>query len=364
MGILNIRKAERAGSKLVIGIAGQSGSGKTLTALYIARGMVDSAEQIGFLDTENRRGSLYADELDGQFMIGDLFYPFTPERYAQAIKEFQDAGVKVLVIDSVSHEWESGCMEIAESPLLNGKKMADWKKAKAEHKKFMTVLLQSDMHIICCIRAAEKTDFTNPREPKSRGVQPLCEKNFMFEMTASVMMYNEGSLQMHTKVPTKLKKAFGPNSHTDNQGVTWNNGYLGRETGEQIRVWAEGAGFDEQLNSWQNRMQLAANDGSDALMTAWKAMPDDMQKKLDPMKRQMWASAKAVDKMADEAKKEPDSTSIAESVTSKGDFSPVNVAQREKIKKSDAPEKEQPAQKFETPEPSNETDDDFDPENF
>lgn len=353
MGILNIRKAERAGSKLVIGLAGQSGSGKTLSALYMARGMVDKPEQIGFLDTENRRGSLYADELDGPFMIGDLFYPFTPERYAQAIKEFQAAGVKVLVIDSVSHEWESGCMEIAESPLLNGKKMADWKKAKAEHKKFMTVLLQSDMHIICCIRAAEKMDFTNPREPKSIGVQPLCEKNFMFEMTASVMMYNEGTYQQHLKIPKDLKKVFGDG-----------NGYLGEETGRQIRVWAEGSVFDEELNSWQNRMQLAANDGSEALMTAWKAMPDDMQRKLEPTKRQMWASAKAVDKMVDEAKKDPDSTSIAESVASKGDFSPVNVAQREKIKKSEAPEKEQPAKKAEVQEPSNETNDDFDPENF
>ena len=122
MSILNIRPAVRAGSKLVIGIAGQSGSGKTLTALYMARGMVDNTSEIGFLDTENRRGSLYADELDGPFQIGDLFYPFSPERYAAAIKEFQAAGVKVLIVDSISHEWESGCMEIAEAPLLRGKK--------------------------------------------------------------------------------------------------------------------------------------------------------------------------------------------------------------------------------------------------
>lgn len=355
MGILNIRKAERAGSKLVIGLAGQSGSGKTLSALYMARGMVDKPEQIGFLDTENRRGSLYADELDGPFMIGDLFYPFTPERYAQAIKEFQAAGVKVLVIDSVSHEWESGCMEIAEAPILNGKKMADWKKAKAEHKKFMTVLLQSDMHIICCIRAAEKMDFTNPREPKSIGVQPLCEKNFMFEMTASVMMYNEGTYQQHLKIPKDLKKVFGDG-----------NGYLGEETGRQIRVWAEGAGFDEELNSWQNRMQLAANDGSDALMTAWKAMPDDMQKKLEPMKRQMWASAKAVDKMAEDAKKDYEASSVVDTVSSAGDFSPVNVAQRDKIKKNEAPAKEEkkPEEEAKAEESPPASDGDFNPEDM
>lgn len=65
-----------------------------------------------------------------------MYAPFSPARYRQAIEEFQAAGVKVLVIDSGSHEWEGegGCSEIAEQPLLQGKKMADWKRAKAEHK--------------------------------------------------------------------------------------------------------------------------------------------------------------------------------------------------------------------------------------
>lgn len=284
MAILNIRPAVRAGSKLVIGLAGQSGSGKTLSALYMARGMVDSASEIGFLDTENRRGSLYANELDGQFMIGDLFYPFTPARYAESIKEFQAAGVKVLVIDSVSHEWESGCMEIAEAPLLRGKKMADWKKAKAEHKKFMTVLLQSDMHIIVCIRAAEKTDFKNPSKPVSLGVQPLCEKNFMFELSASVMLFNEGSYQQHLKIPKDLKEVFGDG-----------NGYLTQETGQKIINWANSGDIDHELESYRNKMQLASNDGCEALKNAWLAMPKDMQAKLQSQKSVFWASAQAID---------------------------------------------------------------------
>lgn len=286
MGILNIRQAVRAGSKIVLGIAGQSGSGKTLTALYIARGMVDHAGEIGFLDTENRRGSLYANELDAPFLIGDLFYPFSPERYKEAIKEFQAAGVKVLVIDSVSHEWESGCAEIAEKPLMNGKKMADWKKAKAEHKKFMNVLLQSDMHVICCIRAAEKMDFSNPTKPESIGVQPLCEKNFMFEMTASVMMYNEGTYQQHLKIPKDLKPVFGDG-----------NGYLGLDTGRAIMAWVNSGECDHELESWRNRMQLAASDGCNALKAAWQSMPDNMQSKMMPQKSSLWASAKAVDEV-------------------------------------------------------------------
>ena len=305
MAILNIRKAVRAGSKIVLGIAGQSGSGKTLTALYIARGMVDHAGEIGFLDTENGRGSLYANELDGQFLIGDLCYPFSPDRYKTAIKELQDAGVKVLVIDSVSHEWESGCHEIAEHPMVTpnqyGKlsKVADWKKAKAEHKKFMTVLLQSDMDIVACIRAAEKTDFTVPSKPVSLGVQPLCEKNFMFEMTASIMMFNEGQNQQHLKIPKDLKGVFGEG-----------NSYLGVNTGKQIRAWLNSGDIDKQAESYRNKMQLASNDGTEALKTAWLSMPKEMQDRLQSSKSVFYASALAIDEQnkPSQHESEPDRT--------------------------------------------------------
>ena len=309
MSILNIRPAVRAGSKLVLGIAGQSGSGKTLTALLIARGMVDSAKEIGFLDTENRRGSLYADDLDGTFMIGDLFYPFSPDRYATAIKEFQAAGVKVLIVDSISHEWESGCMEIADAPLLRGKKMADWKRAKAEHKKFMTTLLQSDMHVICCIRAAEKTDFTNPSKPVSLGVQPLCEKNFMFEMTASILMFNEGMNQQHLKIPRDLKTVFGDG-----------NNYLGIETGKSIISWVNSGEYDPEMESYRNKMQLASNGGCDELKTAWLLMPKSMQDKMISIKTPLWESAKAVDELAKEE-------AIEEAVPSKP-FNPASTVEK------------------------------------
>jgi len=246
-----------------------------------------------------------------------LFYPFSPERYATAIKEFQAAGVKVLVVDSCSHEWEVGCMEIAEAPLLKGKKMADWKKAKAEHKKFMTTMLQSDMHIVACIRAAEKTCFKNPKQPTSLGVQPLCEKNFMFEMTASVMMFNEGSYQQHLKVPRDLKQAFGDG-----------NGYLGIETGQQIRAWLDSGNIDDQLESYRNKMQLASNDGCDALTKAWKAMPKDMQTGLKSSKSVFWESAKAIDEAAAQEFTSENAGTDEKQVAAKG-FNPAKIKQPE-----------------------------------
>lgn len=269
MSVINIRPVESGQSKAVIGIAGVSGDGKTYTALLVARGMVSKASEIGFLDTENKRGSLYADILDGQFMIGDLYPPFSPTRYAEAIKEFQDSGVKVLVIDSVTHEWEGdgGCDDIANLPLQQGKKMANWIGAKREHKKFMNVLLQSDMDIICCIRAREKTDFTNPTMPKSLGVLPICEKNFMFELTASIMMGSQGKTQKHLKVPSFLVDAFGNGQD-----------YLGIETGKKIRAWLDkGKKENTEITRIKSEALLVCEKGVDALTELWNSVPKELK---------------------------------------------------------------------------------------
>lgn len=265
MAILNIRAAKRGESKAIIGIAGVSGSGKTYTALQIARGMVNHPSEIGFLDTENKRGSLYSDILDGEFMIGDLYPPFSPHRYNEAIKEFQAAGVKVLVIDSVSHEWEGegGCDDIANAPIAAGGKMANWIGAKKAHKAFMNTLLQCNMHIICCIRAREKTDFKNPSKPVSLGVQPICEKNFMFEMTASLLMENEGRNQKFLKIPSFLLRAFGNG-----------DGYLGQQTGKEVMQWINTGGKeDPEITRFKSEMQMACDKGVEALVAIWNTVP-------------------------------------------------------------------------------------------
>lgn len=271
MSVINIRPVESGQSKAVIGIAGQSGDGKTLTAILIAMGMVDNPSEIGFLDAENKRGSLYANILPKPFMIGDLYPPFSPTRYATAIQQFQDAGVKVLIVDSISHmvEGSGGMEDIANAPKADGspRKMADWITAKKENKKFMNVVLQSNMHIIFCVRAREKTDFKDPMKPVSLGIQPVCEKNFMFEMTASIMMGNQGKTQYHTKVPEFLKEAFGNGQ-----------GYLGIETGKKIRAWLEkGKKENPEITRIKSEALLVCEKGVDALTELWNSVPKELK---------------------------------------------------------------------------------------
>lgn len=281
MSILNIRPAKRGESKAMIGIAGVSGSGKTYTGLKIARGMVSKPPEIGFLDTENKRGSLYADILDGEFLIADLFPPFSPGRYSEAIKEFQDAGVKVLVIDSVTHEWEGegGCDDIANAPKADGsaRKVADWARAKREHKRFMNTLLQCNMDVIICIRAREKIKIVKlggKDEFVPQGLQPIQEKNFMFELTASLLIEDSGTRQTFLKMPSFLLPGFGNGS-----------GYIGEGTGKFIRQWLDGGEKEDiEIKRLKSEMQMSCESGVDALIKVWKSVPKHLQSALEPHK--------------------------------------------------------------------------------
>lgn len=324
MSILNIRPAVRDGARIVLGISGVSGSGKTFTALQIAWGMANGdASKVGLLDTENRRGSLYSDILVGkdgkinQFMIGDLYAPFSPQRYAAAIKEFQDAGVEVLVIDSTSHEWEGegGCEDIAD----DGGKVANWKKAKREHKRFMNTLLACDMHIIPCQRAREKTSFKDPRAPQSLGIQPICEKSFMFELTASLMIHDQGSRRDILKCPAELLAILDKPE-----------GYLGAREGLALRKWVDGgAKLDPSVERARNTILSQTSDGLDVVNKLWSALDNKTKKSLGQEFINMArSSAEEFDRQAAERNQSSDGDDLDMSSSA---FNPLERMQQERI---------------------------------
>ena len=86
-------------------IQGPSGSGKTYSALLIAFGLCDDFSKVAVIDTENHSAELSAHL--GEFNVLNLSGPFTPEKYIQALDVCQKAGMEVVIIDSVTHEWEN-----------------------------------------------------------------------------------------------------------------------------------------------------------------------------------------------------------------------------------------------------------------
>lgn len=303
MSVFKIRQARRAGARLVFALCGPSGSGKTRTALELAFGLAKyDASKVGLLDTENRRGSLYADCLLNEagivqrFLVGDLEPPFSPERYVEAIKEFQKAGVEVLVIDSGSHEWEGegGCEDIAHA---GNPRVPAWNKAKAAHKRFLNYALQCNMHIIVCLRAREKVRmFKDGNETKFEplGMQPICEKNFLFEVTVSLMMFNEGTAQDVIKCPGELQPVLGRRE-----------GYITAADGAAVRAWVDtGELVDPQVELARNTLRTTTAAGVAAYHDAWKKTPKAIRDALmaDGTHNTLKTSAEAFDKARQESK--------------------------------------------------------------
>lgn len=238
-----IAPARRKAVPMLISLAGVSGSGKTYSALLLAAGLAGPNGKVGVLDTENGRGSMYADSpgiqaaLPQGYQIAEMRAPFSPGRYAEAVEAFEKHGCSVLVIDSTTHEWEGegGCSDIAEHNKRGG--MPNWARAKMEHKRWMNHALASSMHLIFCLRARDKVkivkvtkDGREKEEIIPIGLQPIQEKNFTFEMTLSLLLDEHTHRPTVTKCPEPLLHLF----HGDQPLIT-------KAMGEKLRQWAESA---------------------------------------------------------------------------------------------------------------------------
>ncbi len=219
-----LRPAVREEVGLLIGFAGGTGSGKTLSALKLAKGMTPPGKRFAMIDTENGRAKFYAD--DFQFDHGDLRAPFSPASYAAAIQEVDKGGYPVIVVDSMSHVWagDGGVLDMQEAEFKrmgsrDSAKMLSWAEPKGEHKRMVSKLLQVRAHLILCFRAEPKIDIVKvngkteivPKEGPTGldGWMPISDKNLPFELSASfLLMADRPGYPKPIKLPQSLHGFF------------------------------------------------------------------------------------------------------------------------------------------------------------
>lgn len=169
-------------------MGGPSGSGKTLSSLLMAYGLVKGEhpewpddkiwENICIIDTENGSASLYANSSVGQYKTGSYFTipmepPYTFESYEAAIHAAEDANIKVIIIDSLTHLWqgEGGALDMQSkvaSARYQGNSYMAWRDITPKLNHLMDVILQSPCHIIGNIRA--KTDYVQEKNAAGKTV--------------------------------------------------------------------------------------------------------------------------------------------------------------------------------------------------
>ncbi|MCU4423196.1 ATP-binding protein [Acinetobacter sp. WU_MDCI_Abxb74] len=160
------KKAERKNAKLRLAIAGPTGSGKTYTALVLAKGI---GGRIAVADTENSSAELYEDLVE--FEHANIQPPYTPEKFIDVIKAAENANFDTLILDSITHEWSGvgGCLEIVDqlaSTSFKGNSWGAWSQVTPRHRKFIDAMLRSSINIIVTMRSKMETVQTNDNGKK------------------------------------------------------------------------------------------------------------------------------------------------------------------------------------------------------
>ena len=228
---MQLQTASRKKAKIKMALQGPSGSGKTKSALLIAYGLCGSWDKIAVIDSENRSADLYSDL--GNYFVLPLEAPYSPERYIEAINLCLTSGIQVVIVDSISHEWEGtgGILEIHSAML--GNSFTNWSKVTPRHNAFVQALLQADVHIIGTIRAKQEyvlSEKNGKQIPEKVGLKGITRDGLDYEFT--VVLDVDITLKARTsKDRTQLffgKPEFIPSVDTGAQILKWCN--TGTET--------------------------------------------------------------------------------------------------------------------------------------
>lgn len=219
-------KARRNNTRIKLAITGPSGSGKTYSALRLATGLATEG-RIAVLDTENNSASLYAETFD--FDVAPIDPPFTTDKFVTAINQAVELGYEIVILDSASHFWE-GILEYKDAlDKRGGNSFTNWGEANRQYKAILNALLQSDVHLIACLRS--KTEYVVEKNekgksvPKKIGLAPIMRDGVEYEF--STVFHLDASHQaMADKDRTGLfaDKIFQINEKTGRDIARWLEG--------------------------------------------------------------------------------------------------------------------------------------------
>jgi hypothetical protein len=208
---------------------------------------------VAVIDTENGSADLYAHL--GDYNVLPLAAPFTPERYIEAIRSCEKAGMEVIIIDSISHEWDGkgGCLEIVEQ--LGGK-YQDWAKVTPRHQAFLDAILQSSSHIITTVRRKQDYEMVkdgNRIKIEKGGLREITREGFEYELTINLEMDTKHNASA-SKDRTNLfmgKPSFVPTEKTGEVIAQW------CEQGEeQFNVIKPGSDWYQKIDNCSSQKEL------------------------------------------------------------------------------------------------------------
>ena len=189
-------KATKAEAKARIAVTGPAGSGKTYGSLIWAKVLAEGGK-IALIDTERESSKMYGADFD--FDVASLAPPYHPDRLIEALKEAENCGYEVVIIDSLTHFWsgQGGVLEIVDQAKsrFNGNTHSAWQVGTPIQQRMVDAILAYKGHIITTMRS--KTEWameTNERgkvAPKKVGLAPQQRDGIEYEYTLVLEMNTE-----------------------------------------------------------------------------------------------------------------------------------------------------------------------------
>lgn len=253
---MELKKSERSKAKIKMALQGPSGSGKSLSALILAKGLTNgNLSKVAVIDTEAGSSNLYAHI--GNYNVLNLESPHSPERYIEAIDLCIKSGMEVIILDSISHCWD---FLLDYHASLTGNSFTNWNKITPRQKAFVEKILQSDVHIICTMRVKQDyvlSEKNGKMVPEKVGLKAIQRDEISYEFTI-VFDIDYKHFSSASKDRTNLfegKPQFIINSNTGKKILDWCNSTMTKEE-LQVKV-SECNNLSELTDLYNQNLELA-----------------------------------------------------------------------------------------------------------
>lgn len=185
---IQIKKAQRSQTKMRLLLSWASGSGKTYSALLVAKGLAwGDMSKVCVIDTEHNSSSLYSDLWDFSVVQIDP-NNCTTDVLCEAFDEIEKAGFDCIIIDSTTH-WRNAMLELNDKFTKQnyGNSFTSWRQTNKHYVKLIERMLSSKCHVVATARS--KSDYVIETNDKGKasikkvGLKAEARDWFSFEFT-------------------------------------------------------------------------------------------------------------------------------------------------------------------------------------
>jgi ribosomal protein L28 len=217
MSVFKVSKAKRSRRPLKVDIQGTSGSGKTFSAIRLAKAMIRAGigTKMVVADSENESASLYDGiTIDGETWEYDVC-PIPPDKqnpagYAECYVHLVAAGYDIIIIDSMSHAWAGALArvdEIGARSRSGDKFTTGWRQVTPEQEALFRTITDSRAHLITTTRVKTEYDKVAGASGKESwakvGTKSVQRDGAEYEYDVVIRMNNEAG--EHVAVVDKVR---------------------------------------------------------------------------------------------------------------------------------------------------------------